>query len=179
MLLRKLSRLGCGPINGYQGRAFVAQSEALRSLLVPVPDDADDVCPVCRSWRPIRARYCSNCVQAQEELSLPCACIIPISLYRRPSQLRDLLKYYKPGAEEYHVDYGKYLAIILKRFWIEQRDRLLKRDRRLLNGPNSSVIAGRGASAKRSCQRGWPSHRIGRRRAAQGARSARPADHER
>ncbi len=108
-------------INSDDEEYLMEQPETLRSLLVPVPDDADDVCPICRSWRPTDAAQCSNCGQAQEELSRTCNCVIPISLYRRPSQLRDWLKYYKPGASEYHPEYAHYLSVILKRFWFEQR----------------------------------------------------------
>src|SRR5229473_621760 len=106
------------------------QSDALRSQLVPVPVDAIDVCPMCRSWRHQRFEYCSNCLQVLEELTAPCRRIVPITLYRRPSLMRDWLKYYKPGGEEYHPEYGQYLSIIIRRFMRDNRNTL----RRSLGG---------------------------------------------
>jgi hypothetical protein len=79
---------------------------------------------MCRSWRHERFEYCSNCLQALEELPAPCQRVIPITLYSRPSLLRNWLKYYKPGNEEYHPEYGGYITVILRRFLRDNDERL-------------------------------------------------------
>ena len=53
------------------------------------------------------------------ELSFPCERVIPISLYRKPSALRDWLKYYKPGEEEMIPDYEEQIGLILARYIFE------------------------------------------------------------
>lgn len=103
---------------------FEIQSDFLRSQLVPVPADASDVCPMCRSWRHQRFEYCSNCLQVLGELTAPCRRVVPITLYRKPSPLRDWLKYYKHGGEEYHPEYGQYLSLIIRRFMRDNKNSL-------------------------------------------------------
>jgi predicted amidophosphoribosyltransferase len=100
-------------------------TDALRTELVPLPDDSSDVCPMCRSWRHDRFEYCSNCLQVQAELASPCGRVVPITLYRRPSHIRDWLKYYKPGDEDYRPEYGLYISAIIQRFMHENIERLI------------------------------------------------------
>jgi hypothetical protein len=107
--------------------SLIAASDTIRSELVPIPDDGSDVCPMCRSWRHSRFDYCSNCLQAQGELSKPCYRVVPVTLYRRPSLMRDWLKYYKPGADEYHPEYGKFISTIIQRFIYENRLHLVSK----------------------------------------------------
>jgi predicted amidophosphoribosyltransferase len=100
---------------------LIRASEKLRYALVPVPRDGQDVCPTCRSWRHERFPYCSNCMQAREELTSVCDRVIPISLYRRPSPLRDWLKYYKTASDYSRDEYLAFLSVIAARFWLEAR----------------------------------------------------------
>lgn len=69
--------------------------DQIAQAMVPPPDYAIDVCPTCWSWRHPRHPRCSNCMQAFGELHMPANLAVPISLYRRPSLLRDWLVSYK------------------------------------------------------------------------------------
>lgn len=78
-----------------------------------------DVCPECHSWKQEADDRCSNCQQAVEELGFRCPVVIPVSLYRKPSKLRDWLKFYKPNDEASRPEYASPLGAILARFWVE------------------------------------------------------------
>jgi hypothetical protein len=49
---------------------------------------------------------------------------LPISLYRKPSLLRDWLTYYKPNIEQFEPNYGTNLCAILHAVWVFARDNL-------------------------------------------------------
>lgn len=106
--------------------SLLARSEELRSALTPPPNDAPDVCPTCRSWLNTSEGLCNNCCQARDELSKPANQIIPISLYKKPSDLRDWLKYYKPNDEAVEPSYRDNIGIILGRYLLEHGDALRK-----------------------------------------------------
>lgn len=95
-----------------------------RNLIHP-PRDGEDVCSGCRSWKFPGEKLCSNCLQATEELASPCLNLIPISLYRKPSVLRDWLKFYKPGAERFEPNYATAIAAILDLGFARQIDVLV------------------------------------------------------
>lgn len=102
-------------------------TDVLAPELVVVPDDAGDVCPICRSWRDWDDDMCNNCEQALHDLSAPCRFVVPISLYTKPSPMRDRLTYYKDPEESAHHRYAGEVAAIVDRFLSEHGDRL--RDR--------------------------------------------------
>lgn len=102
-------------------------TDALASELVVVPADATDVCPMCRSWRERTYELCNNCEQAFNDLSAPCRLVVPISLYAKPSPLRDRLTYYKDPEEPAHARYPSEVAAIVERFFYEHGERLRKR----------------------------------------------------
>src|SRR4051794_16556120 len=68
-----------------------------RSLVPPSYSTALD-CSVCRGCSTIGTRICQTCDLAIKSLGnlVP---VVPISLYAKPSELRNLLTYYKPGRE--------------------------------------------------------------------------------
>jgi predicted amidophosphoribosyltransferase len=99
----------------------------LSKNLVPIPWSGEDVCPMCNSWKFPADRICNNCVQVTTELAHPCSKLIPISLYRKPSLLRDWLKFYKPGAEDFKPRYGDAIAAILELTLARQSERLTDR----------------------------------------------------
>ena len=104
---------------------LLERSERVRAELVPPPRDAEDVCSMCRSWRDPQFRLCSNCLEVLDCLAHPCTRVVPITLYRRPSQLRDWLTYYKQiPAIEHREEYRLNLATILGRFMRENRSKL-------------------------------------------------------
>lgn len=87
--------------------------------LVPPPNDAPDVCPMCRSWRPDADTLCWNCTRVHDLLSRPCPTVIPISLYCKPSLLRDRLTLYKDGSDHERQAYPPVIAAIVDRFFLE------------------------------------------------------------
>lgn len=103
---------------------LVRRSDELACELVAPPPNADDVCPVCHSWRNTLGPYCTNCTQARDDLAFWCDTVIPISLYRKPSLLRDWLKFYKPGGEPQQPQYREPVGLILARFLLEHGDAL-------------------------------------------------------
>jgi hypothetical protein len=88
----------------------------LEDILVRVPGDGVDVCPICRSWRHERFPLCSNCMEVSEMLARPCELVIPITLYRKPSALREILTYYKPGRDRLEPQFKQFVAIIFDLF---------------------------------------------------------------
>lgn len=101
--------------------------DILTKNLVPVPPGGEDVCPMCHSWKFPTDPMCGNCLQVSTELSFPCSEVIPISLYRKPSLLRDWLKFYKPGVEGFEPRYGVAIAATLELTLARQGERLADR----------------------------------------------------
>jgi hypothetical protein len=106
---------------------LIELTDALAVDLIPVPRDADDVCPICRSWRAPRFDRCNNCEQAINDLTAPCELVIPVTLYRKPSAMRDRLTNYKGGNEDEQQRYAPEIASILDRFFAESDARLQTR----------------------------------------------------
>lgn len=74
-------------------------SEALEDLLVTPPQTGEDICPRCRGVRlDLELPLCENCLEADDELRVTCPQIIPITLYVKPSPLRDALTGYKDAS---------------------------------------------------------------------------------
>jgi hypothetical protein len=109
--------------------SILALTDSLAGDLVSVPHDADDVCPMCRSWRALGEDRCNNCDQAMGDLTAPCEFVAPISLYCKPSNMRDRLTNYKDGETDERRRYAPEVASILDRFFAEQGDRLWDRTR--------------------------------------------------
>ena len=63
-------------------------------------------------------------MQVDAELTRPCSTVVPISLYRKPSTLRDWLKFYKPRTDGFEPSYGPVIAAILYLTLVKQRERL-------------------------------------------------------
>lgn len=103
---------------------LVSRSNELAVELVQPPSDAGDVCPVCRSWRALGDDLCGNCRENEGSLGRTCTQVLPISLYCKPSTLRDWLTFYKPGDEEHHPEYADLLGVLLARFAAEHGDAL-------------------------------------------------------
>jgi predicted amidophosphoribosyltransferase len=99
-------------------------TDGIAPELVPPPNDGRDVCPMCRSWRPEVDSLCWNCTRVHELLSRPCTTVIPISLYCKPSPMRDRLTLYKDGDEHHRQVYAPLIAAIVERFFHEHGDAL-------------------------------------------------------
>jgi predicted amidophosphoribosyltransferase len=107
--------------------SLVQLTDALAVDLVSVPRDSDDVCPMCRSWRAPGFDRCNNCEQAMNDLTAVCEFVVPISLYRKPSEMRDRMTNYKNGSEDEQRRYAPEVASILDRYFAEFGDRLQAR----------------------------------------------------
>jgi predicted amidophosphoribosyltransferase len=99
-------------------------TDGIAPELVPPPNDGPDVCPMCRSWRPEVDLLCWNCTRVHELLSRPCTTVIPISLYCKPSPMRDRLTLYKDDDEHHRQIYAPLIAAIVERFFHEHGDAL-------------------------------------------------------
>lgn len=73
-------------------------AEVVRQELVPPPQGGPSVCPRCRSWKDrAEAEDCSNCGDIAVTLGVPALNLSVVTLYRKPSVLRDWLTFYKKG----------------------------------------------------------------------------------
>lgn len=105
-----------------------ASSDLLAPELVPMPKDAPDVCPLCRSGRTRQDRLCFSCERTSAQVLYPCELVLPISYYTTPSALRDRMHDYKehpdPAVRE---DQSHSVAAILARYLVEHHDALIAR----------------------------------------------------
>lgn len=88
---------------------------SLEYSLVPPDATASSNCPICFACRTPTDPICGTCSVATNELGALTP-IVPISLYARPSILRDMLSFYKPGRETFEPSYGSLLAEVVARF---------------------------------------------------------------
>lgn len=98
---------------------ILAQSDTigLRGMYASVvpPTVAAQACCVCRGCRSLDSLICETCSLAASELGA-LATVVPISLYAKPSPLRDILTYYKPGREVFQPRFVELLSHLLKTF---------------------------------------------------------------
>lgn len=113
-------------------RQLLRESDQLRTELVPPPRDGEEeICSRCRTWtdRPGEVE-CSNCQEVRQALGRPPIEISVVTLYRKPSQLRDWLTQYKGrhAAENDPVisDYFDVVRAIVWRFFLEHGQDLLE-----------------------------------------------------
>lgn len=78
---------------------LVAISDQLIGDLVEPPRPGSRVCSTCRTWDPTSTGRCSNCARVEDVLGHPALPISVISLYRKPSPLREWLTTYKGRAD--------------------------------------------------------------------------------
>jgi predicted amidophosphoribosyltransferase len=107
---------------------LITSSDTLAPELVPMPPDAPDVCPLCRSGRTRPDRPCFSCGRTAAQVPHPCGLVIPISYYTTPSVLRDRMHDYKehpdPAARD---EQARNVAAILARYLVEHRDAFVAR----------------------------------------------------
>lgn len=103
-------------------------SEAVLAELVPPPGTVDGVCTTCQTWNDTPDDHeCSNCRDIREILGAPPIPISVMTLYKKPSPLRDWLTYYK-GCPEETVEpnpvYADLVVDLVADFFQAQGDRL-------------------------------------------------------
>src|SRR5438045_2386667 len=79
---------------------YAVRRTTVHRLVVRPPSDStlseQIICPICRSWREPKYALCAAC--AEGELAFgDLAPVVPISMYKKPSALRELLTFYKPS----------------------------------------------------------------------------------
>lgn len=108
--------------------SLIATSDKLAPELVPMPGDAPDVCPLCRSGRTRPELLCYSCQRTSAQVQYPCPLVIPISYYTTPSVLRDRMHDYKEHTEpEVRQEEARKVAAILARYFFEHHDTLVAR----------------------------------------------------
>lgn len=108
---------------------IIAVSEQLVDELVRPPSgDQTGTCPRCATWNDQpEAAECSNCTEVREALGAMALTIAPVSLYRKPSTLRDWLTQYKGRTDDTEPFMAAYVPVVralLGRFIIENGSRL-------------------------------------------------------
>ena len=107
---------------------LMSVSDALASELVPMPADASDVCPMCRSGRKPSSELCYSCTRTSNQVAYPCSMVIPISFYKKPSLLRELMHNFKEHPDPaVRFDGRKAVAAIVARYFLENGSALAKR----------------------------------------------------
>ena len=103
-------------------------SDQLVDELVPIPRDAPDVCPLCRSGRIRGSRLCRSCDKTSAQVDYPCDLVVPISYYTTPSPLRDRMHDYKEDDDpNVRKVQAKCVAAIVARYFFHHRDAFIGR----------------------------------------------------
>lgn len=107
---------------------LTALTDALADELVPLPLDADDVCPLCRSGRSSDDRLCEGCTIVTGQVDHACPVVIPISYYATPSLLRERMHGFKESDDpDTRSRESGAVAGILVRYLLDNRDDLSSR----------------------------------------------------
>ena len=104
---------------------LVALGDELAPDCVAVPQHGPDVCPICRGQRDGTDRLCESCARCESQLS-SVRRVVPMTLYAKPSAMRDRLRRYKDSedtserrrlsrevaalAQRFFYEHGGYLA---------------------------------------------------------------------
>jgi predicted amidophosphoribosyltransferase len=65
---------------------LVTLTDNFAQFLVPIPADAVDVCPICRTGKQPNYALCYSCGKVSSSFATPCRTIIPISYYTTPTE---------------------------------------------------------------------------------------------
>lgn len=106
-------------------------AQSLVAELVPPPRPGPGICPTCRTWndQPDQA-VCSNCTRVDEVLAESALVLDVITLYRKPSPLRDWLTSYKgrlDGSDPHIPEYEHSIRALLWQFFDDHGQRLISR----------------------------------------------------
>lgn len=103
--------------------ALIAVSDQLTSELTPPPTDRLDACAYCHTWKADPTdRWCENCREVFETLEVDPLALSLVSMYKKPSSLRDWLTRYKGREDEsepYVPDYVPIVRALAGRYFIE------------------------------------------------------------
>ncbi|WP_246889559.1 ComF family protein [Mycolicibacterium sp. GESEQ-9] len=106
-------------------------AHSLAAELVPPPRPGPGICPICRTWNDQPDEVvCSNCAHVEEVLYEPALTLDVITLYRKPSPLRDWLTSYKgrlDDSEPYIPAYEHNIRAMVWQFFADHSQRLVER----------------------------------------------------
>ncbi|RMB70228.1 amidophosphoribosyltransferase [Rhodococcus sp. SBT000017] len=118
-------------IKDLDSRLLELSDAATTDLVAPPVDDQDYTCGRCRTYTDRLSSDCWNCVQNRQRLGSPSLRLDMISLYKKPSHLRDLLTQYKgrtDGSEPYIEEYVPVVQALIARFLHEHGARIQSRE---------------------------------------------------
>lgn len=99
--------------------------------LVAVPIDGQaETCWRCRTWTDWESGECWNCKQNFQKLDMPAVPLDIISLYEKPSKLREWLTCYKGRLDESEPFIPEYVDVVkalIARYFYEYGDQILDR----------------------------------------------------
>lgn len=99
--------------------ALASLGDSLAQDCVTVPIGGPDVCPVCRGHRDETDELCDSCAVCHEELG-SLRPVVPMSLYAKPSTMRDRLRGYKDSDDaETRRQLSREVAALVERFFIQ------------------------------------------------------------
>lgn len=84
------------------------------ALTMP-PRESSDVCGTCRSWRSRDYSVCWNCQMAIDEFGMATP-VLPVTLYEKPSELREWVTFYKSSRGDLVAQYAQLLRRTLDQF---------------------------------------------------------------
>ncbi|WP_420621696.1 hypothetical protein [Candidatus Poriferisodalis sp.] len=103
---------------------LAALAEALEDDCVAVPASGSDVCPVCRGHRYEAEQVCGSCYVCRDRLGSASE-VVPVSLYCKPSPMRDRLRYYKDSDDaELRRQLSQEIAALVETFFGNSRIQL-------------------------------------------------------
>lgn len=101
---------------------MIRDSDAVSGELVEPARPRPGVCSKCRTWSDTATDQCYNCTHVEEVFDHPAMALSLISLYRKPSDLREWITGYKgrvDGSEPVVTEYQRWVRAILGRFLLE------------------------------------------------------------
>lgn len=106
---------------------LIALSDELAPDCVAIPQHGSDVCPICRGQRNDTETLCESCARCESQLP-SVRQVVPMTLYAKPSAMRDRLRYYKDGEDlSDRRRLSREIAALVERFFYEHGDYLVGR----------------------------------------------------
>ncbi len=108
-------------------QALASLGDSLASDCVTVPMQGPDVCPICRGHRDETEGLCDSCTVCHQILG-SLRPVVPISLYAKPSTMRDRLRHYKDSDDaSTRRRLSREVAALIERFFTQHSASLAHR----------------------------------------------------
>lgn len=105
-------------------QALASLGDSLAPDCVTVPMQGPDVCPVCRGHRDETQSLCDSCTVCHKILG-SLRPVLPVSLYAKPSTMRDRLRDYKDSDDaSTRRQLSREVAALVERFFIQHSESL-------------------------------------------------------